>query len=56
MHAGKAIRLFLVGLVFAIVAIGLLPFLVVLNWSDLYGLSEMDPPSFPVPFLQKLFK
>ena len=48
--------LFLVGLVIAIVAIGLLPFLVVLNWSDLYGMSEMDPTSFPVPFLQKLFK
>ncbi|MBM7566319.1 hypothetical protein [Paenibacillus sacheonensis] len=56
MHAGKALRLFLVGLVFAVVAIGFLPFLVILDWSDLYGVSEQTPPSFPVAFLQKLFK
>ncbi|WP_219837324.1 hypothetical protein [Paenibacillus sp. R14(2021)] len=56
MHSGKALRLVLVGLVFAVVAIGFLPFLVIYSWSDLYGLTDADSPAFPLGLLQKLFK
>ncbi|REE69606.1 hypothetical protein A8990_1322 [Paenibacillus taihuensis] len=56
MNTGKAVRLLLLGFVIAVVAIGLLPFLIVYSWSDLYGLSDMDPASTPVAFLQKMLK
>lgn len=56
MNTGKAVRLLLLGFVIAVVAIGLLPFLIVYSWSDLYGLSDLDPASTPVAFLQKLMK
>ncbi|SEO96547.1 hypothetical protein [Paenibacillus sp. OV219] len=56
MNAGKAVRLLLLGFVIAVVAIGLLPFLIIYSWSDLYGLSELDPSSTPIAFLQKMLK
>ncbi|QYR19834.1 hypothetical protein KZ483_18370 [Paenibacillus sp. sptzw28] len=56
MSTAKAFRLVFFGLIFAVIAIGLLPFLVVYSWSDLYGIQELPQSNFVVTFLQKFFK
>ncbi|WP_165822479.1 hypothetical protein [Paenibacillus montanisoli] len=56
MNTGKALRLLVIGFVIAILAIGMLPFLVVYSWSDLYGITEMEPASTPLSVLLKLLK
>ena len=56
MSAGKAVRLFIVGLNLAVIAIGLLPFLLVYSWSDLYGISDLPPSSFPISLFNKFLK
>ncbi|SDW18531.1 hypothetical protein [Paenibacillus sp. CF384] len=56
MNAAKALRVLLFGFLIAVLAIGLLPFLVIYNWSELYGLSEVDNSYSPLTFLQKYMK
>lgn len=43
---GRMVRSLTFGLAIAVVAIGLLPFLVVFLMSDLSGLIELDPTPF----------
>ncbi|GGD53635.1 hypothetical protein [Paenibacillus nasutitermitis] len=42
MTLGKFARSLSAGLIFGILAIALLPFLLVYNWAEMFGLIEMD--------------
>lgn len=42
MTFGKMIRSLSIGLIFGILAIGLLPFLVIYNWAEMLSLVELE--------------
>ncbi|MBW7457720.1 hypothetical protein ACFOLF_29175 [Paenibacillus sepulcri] len=42
MTIGKIARSLSVGILFAILGIALLPFLLVYNWADMFGLIDLD--------------
>lgn len=42
MTLGKMVRNISVGLLFGILAIGLLPFLVIFNWAEMLNLVELE--------------
>jgi len=42
MTLGKMLRNVSVGLIFGILAIGLLPFLVIFNWAEMLNLVELE--------------
>lgn len=42
MLLGKMMRSLSVGLLVGIFAIGLLPFLVIYNWAEMYGMIDLD--------------
>ncbi|MGO4347492.1 hypothetical protein AB4Z45_18555 [Paenibacillus sp. MCAF9] len=42
MTIGKMLRNVSVGLIFGILAIGLLPFLVIFNWTEMLNLVELE--------------
>ena len=46
MTVGKAARSILVGLLFGILALGLLPFLAIYNWAELLSLDLETSPLF----------
>lgn len=46
MTVGKAARSLLVGLLFGILALGLLPFLAIYNWAELLSLDLETSPLF----------
>ncbi|WP_308639513.1 hypothetical protein [Paenibacillus silvisoli] len=56
MHAGKIVRFLVFGFLLAVLAIGLLPFLVIYSWSDMYGITEIEPASTPLTVLLKMMK
>lgn len=55
MRVGKHLVSFSVGLLIAVIAIGILPFLVVYSWSELYGMPDFyEIPHLPI--IRKFFK
>ncbi|MDQ0059749.1 hypothetical protein [Paenibacillus harenae] len=42
MTVGKMVRNVLLGLIFGVLAIGLMPFLIVFNWAEMLNLAEFE--------------
>ncbi len=54
MSLRKALLCIFAGFVFAVLVIGLMPFLTVYSWSEMTGLSELY--SSPLMLLNKLYR